>query len=440
MKLPPHIKGSPIIGHYKRFKEDPVKLILDSSEQCGDIFIFKMLNKNIYFVNHPDYIEHVLQTNHRNYVKTPATPLRMIVGNGIFTSDGDEWLKRRKLYQPALNNNSIKSYTSSVLSNTNLMLDHINETLREKDTINISQEMTKVTISIISETLFSTRIDIGTDIWSNIATILEWVGERRIRHPFVVPVNWPTKQNKKFISALDALDQIIYKIIEDKKKNNTNPDDLLSRFMNPDDDKLALLNPKELRDEVMTIFLAGHETSANVLSWVFYMLGKYPEIQDKVYQEVQVLGNRELTYEDLRSLNYTSQVLDETMRLFPPAWHFGRSNLEEDKIGDYIIPKGSAVRISPFTIQRKKEYWTNPNEFDPSRFDASKKHLPYTFIPFGAGPRLCAGRNFAMMEMLLIVAKTIKKFKFEHQGEDVEMAPLLTLRPKTDVLLKTALR
>ncbi len=437
MKRPPKPKGSFLLGHYKQFKQNPIKLLLDASENQGDIFTFKVLNKTIYFVNHPDYIEYVLKTNQKNFIKTPATPLRMIVGDGIFTSDGDEWLKRRKLYQPALNNTSIRSYTSAVIENTNNMLAEMEGT----EEVNFSVEMTKITIAIISETLFSTTVDFKNEMWDNIETILKWVGERRLRHPFVVPAQWKTKKNKVFHQAVANMDEVIYKIIKDRQNSTEEHDDLLSRFMNPTDD-LPKLNPKELRDEVMTIFLAGHETSANVLSWTFYMLGMHPEIQEKVFNEVDALGDKELSFEDLKSLMYTSQVLNETMRLYPPVWHFGRVNLEEDKIGDYVIPKGSAVRISPMAIQRRTKYWDNPELFDPERFslENSKTHIPYTNIPFGGGPRLCAGRNFAMMEMLLIVAKTVRAYKLVHEGKAIAMAPLLTLRPQTDVILKVQKR
>lgn len=439
MKRPPQPKGSFLFGHYKLFKKDPLKLLLTASEECGDIFMLRVLTKKIYFINHPDLVEYILQTNYKNYTKTPNTPLRIVVGNGIFTSDGEEWVKRRKLYQPSLNRSSVQSYTSDVVECTEQMLGEFSD--RSKP-INFSRQMTKLTISILSEALFSTNIVLDTNLWEDMDTIMKWVGERRLRRPFFVPASWPTKKNNKFRGALKRLDQVIYQIIENKKQESFGSNDLVSRFMNPEEDDQWEMSPKELRDEVMSIFLAGHETSANVLSWTFYQLATHPEVQQKIFDEVNTLGEKALTFKDLNSLQYTTQVLNETMRLFPPIWHFGRSNIQIDKIGGYTIPKRTYLRISPITIQRRQDYWKNPESFNPDRFaeNKSKGQTPFTHIPFGAGPRMCPGRNFAMMEMVLIVAMVVRKFKLSYKGEKIEMAPLLTLRTNKDVLLDITIR
>jgi len=438
MKVPPSPKSTPIIGHLGGFKNDPINFMLDSSKELGDAVLFKLLNKKIYFFNHPDAIKHVMQTNYKNYIKSPGyKPLRLLGGMGIFTNDGEEWVRRRKFYQPAFSYNSIQSYSSAVLQNANEMLANWEEKNNASNEINISIEMMKITMNIIGETLFSTRIDYGSGLWKDTTLVLEWISERALRNPFVLPANWPTKKNRDFHKAVKSLNEVIYKIIEDKKKNNSNPDDLLSRFMNPEEKNLVGLNEKELRDEVMTIFIAGHETSANVLSWALYLLAQNQDIQEKVLAEVEILGNRELTFEDLHHLIYTGQVINETMRLYPPVWHLGRMNLAEDEILGYKIPAGSHVRMSPLTLHRNENYWPDAEKFDPERFSIEKtaKQIPFSFIPFGAGPRLCAGRNFAMMEMVLILAKCIRKYQFSYHGDPIEMAPLMTLRSKGDIVL-----
>lgn len=440
MKTPPQVKGGWLTGHYGQFKRDPLGLLTQSSEDLGGVFALKAFNKPIYFVNSPELIEYVTLTNHKNFIKTPATPLRLILGDSIFTTDGEEWLKRRRLYQPALNNTSIRSYVSSVLEASNEMIDQIESTLKDKKELNISSLMTNVTVNVLGKTLFSTTLGFSQQLQDDIAIIMKWIGERRLRHPFVVPVNWPTSSNKKFHSALKNMDEMIYGIIEEKKKEASSSDDLLSKLMADEEGGNSKLNPKELRDEVMTIFLAGHETSANVLNWTFYMLAEHEVIQQKVFEEITMLGDKELVYEDLNKLQYTVQVLNETMRLYPPVWHFGRVNVEDDEIGGYHIPAGSAVRISPYTIQRNSRFWQNPDSFNPDRFEASKEIKPYTFIAFGAGPRLCAGRNFAMMEMVFILVKTLRKYKLSFEGDPVQMAPLITLRSKEDIYLNCSLR
>lgn len=439
MKMPPSPKTQPFIGHLKGFKTDPIQFMLDAAENQGDLVLFKLLNKKIYFLNHPDYVKHILQSNHKNYHKSPGYKhLRHLGGMGIFTSDGEQWLKQRKLYQPAFSAQSIQNYASIVIQNTNLLLDSWPQKVENGEAINISRDMMKVTMGIISESLFSNRINYQSDLGDALSYALEWINDRALKSPFIWPAKWPTSKNRKFSRAVADLDAIVYKIIADKTAHKSESDDLLSRFMNPGEG-LEGLNPQELRDEVMTIFIAGHETSANVLMWAFYELSRNPEIEATLFDEVNAIGNRELTYADLHQLHYTAQVLNETMRLYPPVWHLGRMNLEKDEIGGYEIPAGSHLRISPLVLHRHPDFWENPNQFDPDRFsaEASAKHHPFAFIPFGAGPRLCAGRNFAMMEMVLILAKIVRQFKIvPHQNTFVEIGPLMTLRPKEDVKLR----
>jgi|TARA_R110000737_G_scaffold151521_1_gene180825 cytochrome P450 len=434
MNRPPQLKGSPITGHYGQFKKDPIKLLLRASNELGDIFVLKAFSKSIYFVNHPDLIEYVSQTNYENYIKTPATPLRRILGDSIFTTDGEEWLQKRRLYQPALNNTAIKQYFSLVRESTAEMMEDISTETALHSAVNATRLMTNVTISVLGKTLFGSKLDFGQNIYGDIATIMEWISDRRLRHPFVVPISWPTASNKRFLAAVKSMDQMIYRIIDEKKISDQNPHDLLSRFMNPEEGSLKL-SPKSLRDEVMTIFMAGHETSANVLNWTFYSLARHAEVQEKVFQEIISIENGPLVYDDLHALTYTSQVLQETMRMYPPVWHFGRVTREADKVGGYDIPAGTALRISPLTIHNRPEYWKNPEKFDPSRFDNPQAIKAFTHIPFGAGPRLCAGRNFAMMEMLLIITEVVKTYRLSYEGEPVQMSPMITLRSKGDISL-----
>ncbi len=434
MKLPPQPKGSPIIGHLKQFKNDPINFMLNSSEEFGDIMLFKIFSKKIYFINHPDLIKHVLQDNHKNYVKsTGYKPMRLIVGNGMLTSDGDSWVRSRKFSQSAFNSTAIRSYVSAVTTNANRLM---NDWAQKPDLeINASQEMAKITLAIIGETLFSTRIDFGTNLWKNINYVLEYAGERALRNPFIVPANWPTTKNKKFKKAKSALDELIYGIIDSKRNSEDTESDTLSRLMNYTEGSSNGLSDEELRDEVMTIFLAGHDTTSNTMSWALYSIGIRPDIQQKIFEEVKKLEGREIQYEDLHELTYTTQVINETMRLYPAAWHMGRMNIEDDKLGEYDLPAGSHVRISPLTLHRRVDYWVNPTEFNPERFHPlkAKAQLPYTFIPFGGGPRLCVGRNLALMEMIILLSTIVSKFEISYTGAIPEMSPNITLATKKPV-------
>ena len=434
MKLPPSPKASPVSGHFKPFRKDPIRFLLNTAADQGDISLFKIFSKKIYFINHPDLIRQVMQKNHKNYHKSPSyKQIEELTGQGILTTDGEKWLMQRKLYQPAFSYESIMSYSGIVTRQTDRMLDE----WKAGEEINISREMMKITLGVISESLFSRQIEYNTVLYDAIEYTLKWINDRAMHYPLVAPASWPTKKNKTFRHYVAELDKVIYEIIEHREAESEKPDDLLSRFMYAGDD-LPKLSPKELRDELMTIFLAGHETSANVLMWTLHCLSLYPEVEQKLYEEVHSLGTTELDHTHLRELNYTNMVLNEVMRLFPPVWHLGRMNLEDDTLEDYPLPKGSHVRISPLAIHRHPDFWEEPEKFDPERFseERSKDRHKFCFIPFGAGPRLCAGRNFAMMEMVLILAKLSLRYKISGNYQPVEMAPYLTLRPVNDIEVK----
>jgi cytochrome P450 len=436
MKRPPKLKGAPLIGNYRQFKKNPIDLLLTASEELGDLFMLKAMNKPIYFVNSPEFIEYVTKTNYTNYIKTPATPLRKILGDSIFTTDGEEWLQRRRMYQPALNNTAIRSYFSLIDNCIEGMMDRINDSLHKSDQVNITQLMTDVTVSILGKTLFSIDMELGSHVYDDIATIMEWIGDRRLRHPFVVPLAIKTHRNRKFLNAVASMDGFIYDIIHEKQKTSSGNEDLLSRFMQNEEFDGQKISSKSLRDEAMTIFLAGHETSANVLNWTFYLLAIHSEVQHKVYSEIKAMGEQSLSYEDIRKFPYLIQVLNESMRMYPPVWHFGRVAEKDDYIGEYFVPAGTAVRISPMTIQYNTRYWKNPEKFDPERFQDPTSIDPFVYIPFGAGPRLCAGRNFAMMEMIMIIVRVIRDYQLSYSGAPVEMLPLTTLRSKGDIMLQ----
>lgn len=401
----------------------------------GDIIMYKILNKKVYMINHPDFVKHVLQTNHKNYHKSPGyRPLRLLGGMGIFTNDGEDWLRSRRFYQPAFNHKAVTSYFDVVAKNADELLDEWSD----KTSINASKDMSKITMNVICETLFSTRIPFGSDLWNDMTFALEWIGQRALRNPFVTPLWIPTKNNRRFKRSVRNLNKVIYGIIDEKKNDNQHPNDLLSRFMNPEEEGFKGMNDEELRDEMMTIFIAGHESSANVLSWALYEIAQHPEVQHKLRQEVDAIDWANFNFQDLHALSYCTQVLNETMRLYPPLWHIGRMNLKDDEIGGYKIPAGSHIRMSPLVLQRSAKFWDKPDVFDPERFtnDKVKERNQFLHFPFGAGPRLCAGRNFAMMEMVVILAKIIKSHQLHYLGATAEMSPKMTLRSVDDIRIE----
>lgn len=440
--VPPGPKGNLILGNALGFVKDPINFMMKNTDAWGDIIYFRFFHYKTYFINHPDYIQQVMQENNRKYVKSPGyNPLKLLIGNGIFTSEGNFWLKQRRMYQPAFNKDNIKIYSNAVIESSNALIQRW-EMFNQKDIpINISQEMMKITLEIIGKTLFSTDVSSVTNtVWHSLTLALKFINNRTKYNPFNLPISFPTPNNLRFAKALRLLDNVIFEIIEKRRKSSFQYDDLLSRLMNSrDEESVTQMDDKQLRDEVMTVFLAGHETSANVLTWTLYFLSKYPETEYKVYEEIKNnLGERIVVYDDLPKFVYTTQVLKEIMRLYPPVWLLGRQSIEEDFIDGFKIPKGMHLRISPYVLHRHPKFWNNPEKFDPDRFvnDKEKKLHKFAYIPFGAGPRLCIGQNFAMIEMLIITLLIVQKYKLALvPDQSTEIGQLITLRPKYDILI-----
>lgn len=437
--LPPAPKGDPILGHTRAFAKAPLAFMRNAAAEQGDIVRFQVLHKKVYMLNHPDYAKHVLQQQHKKYIKSPGyRPLRLLVGNGTFTSEGDFWLRQRRMCQPAFSKSSVEIYADAVQTCTQQAIESWQAYAKAKKPINICREMMKLTMEVIGRTLFSTGL--GKDaqyVWEPLTIALDYINKRALRSPFVWPVKVPVSSNVRFQEAVSKLDAIIYGMIEQRKQDQDWPEDLLSTFLQYRDEETGEpMSMEQIRDECMTIFLAGHESSANVLSWAFYEIARNAEVQERMQAEIDATVSSSVpTYADLRSFEYLYQVMNETMRLYPPIWHLGRQNLVEDEIGGYIIPPKTHIRICPFLLHRHPDFWDAPNDFQPDRFNKenSKKQTPFSFIPFGMGPRLCIGRNFALMEMALILAMVLQRFRVHlAPGTEVELGPLLTLRPKED--------
>lgn len=442
-QLPPSPKGIPIFRHALFFRKEPLKFMWNAAKKYGGVVLFKIFRKKVYLVSDAKIAQYVMQKNHSNYVKSPGyEPLRLLVGNGTFTSEGTFWLKQRRLYQPAFAKKQMENYSHAVTDATHHMMDKWEEQREKGQAINASRAMTELTLEVIGRTLFSTNLGVeAKHFFEPLGIALEYVNDRALQSPFVWPSNWPTATNRKFKKAVKNLDRIVYSVMEARKSTDSWPEDLLTVFLRTEDEETGeKLSAEQVRDECMTLFLAGHESSANVLSWLFIELARNPDVETKLFREIKAgIGDAAIQYEDLRKLPYLVQVLNEVMRMYPPIWHLGRMNLEDDVLGNYPIKSGTHIRISPFTIQRSTQYWTKPNVFDPERFSSenSKNIVPGSFIPFGNGPRLCVGSNFAMMEMALIVATIYQKYEVEvSDAELIEMGPLLTLRPDRDVFLK----
>jgi cytochrome P450 len=386
-------------------------------------------------ISEPEYIERVF-THPDIYIKgRDNKTLRFLLGNGLVTSEGEFWLKQRRLIQPLFHKQRLQTFVKKISDCTDVLIKNWEK--RGGEVIDVHDEMTHVTLDIVSQTLMSTEVKGDfKKISDSLLVIME--GMMKI---FKVPTWIPTPGNIRMQLNRKVLDDTIYKIIDDRRKETQSYDDLLTMLMEVEDaDTRERMTNKQLRDEVITIFLAGHETTANALSFSLYLLAQHPGIKQKIVDEFnRVIGEGELTYENVMRLEYTTWVIKESMRLYPPVWGITRDASREDVIGGYRIKKGDSIAMSPWAVHRLERIWENPTKFDPERFSPErfKNVHRYAWFPFGGGQRMCIGNNFAMMEMQIVLALMCTKFNFSiGDGFELDLEPLVTLRPRHGMMLK----
>jgi cytochrome P450 len=430
--------GHRLLGSLPAVRKDPIALFLDSARTYGDIARLRFGPRTGHIVSHPDYVKHVLQDNFRNYGKQTRgfQALRELLGQGLLTAEGDFWLKQRRTAQPAFHHQHIASFADTMGRVTGEMLDAWDRSPDPTVPVDVADLMMNLTMRIVGLTLLSRDVSgNAADVGQALNTILH-LTMSHITRIVDIPRSWPTKRNRTFKSARATLDGIVLQIIADRRQAGATAEkDLLTMLMAAKDPETGEgMSDAQLRDEVMTIFLAGHETTANALTWTWYLLSKHPGIARQMEEEVdRVLSGRVPTLADLGQLTYTKQVLEESMRLYPPAWMIARSATGEDTIGGYHIPQGSIVFTSPYVTHRHPEFWPNPEGFDPDRFTAEQtaQRHKFAYFPFGGGPRLCIGREFALMEAHLIIAQVAQRYRLHLvAGHPVEPEPMVTLRPR----------
>ena len=430
----PGPKGWPLVGLAGEFRANPLALLTRSIQQHGDVVRLKLV-RNAYIVNHPDGVRHVLHDHHLNYKKNFVYDrLKSVLGDGLLTSSGDLWKRQRKLAQPAFHRQRIKGFADLMSTHTARMLERWRSLAASRKTFDVHHEMMRLTFSIIGEALFSLNLEGGTaEVGQALHDALE-ISQRRFTAFFIPPKQLPTPDNRRFAAAMKVLDRVVEEIIQTRRAASDLGSDLLGMLMAARDEETGeAMDNRQLRDEVMTMVLAGHETTANALSWVFYLLSKSPGVARRVQQEArEVLGQRAPSMEDVPNLRYTQQVIEESMRLYPPVWIIGREAVEDDVIQGVRILKGSSILLVPFTTHRHKDFWEHPEGFDPDRFapELSQKRHRYAYFPFAAGPRMCIGDGFAKMEMPIILAMVAQRYALHLEpGFVPELDPVVTLRP-----------
>lgn len=433
--IAPGPRGHWLLGNLREFRSDVLGLLDESARTFGDVVRFRLGPQVIHLLNHPEYVEYVLQKNARNFDKQTRSArfIRSVTGDSLLTTNGEFWQRQRRLIQPTFHHQNIDGFVESMTLATASMLEHWGGQAAKEEPLDIASEMMRLTYTIVGRTLF--RSDVGAD-----AKTIEDAMRVILPHTFGRLgriFNWPdwvpTPQNRRFREAIRAIDDVVYRIIDQHRQAQMagqSDHDLLSMLLRVRDPETGSgFSDQQLRNETITFLLAGHETTANALTWAFYLLSQHPEVEAQLAEEVSsVLGGRPPQLADLPRLNLTKRVLQEAMRLYPPIWIIERRVIGDDAVGGYRLPAGSTVVVAPYTLHRHPTFWDVPNTFDPGRFTSG---APGAYIPFGAGPRFCIGNEFAMLEAQLITAMVAQSFRLRLvPGHRVEPLAGITLRAR----------
>ncbi len=393
----------------------------------------KLGNERICFINHPDLIRSVLVTDHKNFTKGLGLErARKLLGQGLLTSEVPLHLRQRRLMQPAFHQDRIRAYGAAMVKHGTALANE----WKDGATIDAAQQMGQLTLGIVAETLFGSAIESeAKEVGEALTAVMETFLLTLL--PFVdllEKLRLPATQ--RGLHARDRLNKIIYKMINERRASGEDHGDLLTMLLDAQDSEGDGdgMSDEQVCDEAMTIFLAGHETTANALAWTWYLLSQHPDIETRLHAELdQVLGDQPPSFEKMRALTFTEKIVTESMRLYPPAWMIGRRAIHECDLGGYRIPARTLVLMSQFVMHRNAQYFVDPLTFDPDRWTPEfKTHLPrFAYFPFGGGPRQCIGEGFAWMELVLLMATLSQRWKLRLvPGHPVELQPVVTLRPK----------
>ena len=391
----------------------------------------------------PEDAKHVLQENHRNYGRSPAFEvLKIFLGNGLLTSDGDFWRRQRRLAQPAFHRQKLAALAHTMITETADWLGELNRPDINQP-VNVSQAFMDVTMRIVCKTLFGSDVAAQLGGLSASLDTLNYMANERMLSPVRLPLSWPTPGNRRFRQAGVQVDSFIYGVIDQRRKNslaNEQGDDLLGMLLSAEDEESGeQMSDQQLRDECVTLFAAGHETTAVSMAWTIHLLTQHPDVFARLRAESQsILGDARIPSPDaFRSLTYTMQVVQESLRLYPPAWIMSRLALADDHIGPYTIPAGATALVCPYLLHRDPANWPDPDRFDPDRFapGGQKERLhSYAYLPFGGGPRLCIGNQFALLEMQILLAMFVRQFDLSaFANQRIMPKPLITLRPNRPI-------
>jgi len=431
----PGPRGGFLLGCLGEFRRDPIGLLARVTCQYGDVVRLRFGPIVAHVVNHPDYIRQVLEERYQNYDKRTrsVSKMRATCGASLLTEDGPTWLRHRRLVQPVLLRQAVEQYVPMVTAATASMLERWQGAARAARPLDVVSEMMRLTLTLASRVLFGS--DVSGDaalIERSLAVILQdtWRRVENIVDPAAVS---PAFHRKGFLRAVDAIDAVVYRIIENRRRGKGADDNLLAALLGArDQGSSAGLTDRELRDATITMLLAGHETTANALAWTFSLVFRSPEAEQELAREVrEILGRRLPKRGDLERLQYAGMTFAEAIRLYPSIWIMERRVVADDELGGYAIPARSMLLISPFVLHRHPRYWDDPERFDPLRFSPRQaaERPKHTYIPFGSGPHQCIGRFMAPMVARLILAMVVQRFRLKPVSAESPLPlPGITLR------------
>ena len=421
------------VGQMYAFSRDPLTLLAGVAREYGDVARFWGGPRPIYLLSHPDHVRDMLVTHNARFRKGRALQrAKRLLGEGLLTSEGEFHRRQRRLAQPAFHRQRVAAYGR-------VMVEYAERTSarwRDRQELDVSEEMMRLTLAVVGKTLFDAEVESDADeVGSALTEVMNLFGYLML--PFSELLEkLPLPPQRRFLRARARLDAVIYRIIEERRREGRDRGDLLSTLLDAVDEEgdRTGMTDEQLRDEVMTIFLAGHETTANALTWAWFLLAQNPEAEATLHAELDevLAGGRAPTPEDVPALRYTEMVVSETMRLYPPAWALGRLALVDYEVGGYLIPRGSLVLVSQYVMHRDPRFWPEPERFDPERWTAEAKAArpQFSYFPFGGGPRRCVGEGFAWTEAVLIRAALARRWRLRlPPGTVVPTEPRITLRP-----------
>lgn len=430
---PPSVPPDPGVQHDVGSTDESIDLMVRWFHELGDTYRVFAPGRNswTWVIHHPDDVKRVFVTNHRNYTKGVGLDrVKLLLGNGIMTSEGEFWRRQRRMMQPAFHRKVIEKFAAMIRQESAQLVDRWEAATDRGETVNITDSMSEFTLAVVLHSIFSE--DLGRlvrDLHDN---------------PFMM-VTKESKRDPRFAYQFRQLGKVVLELVRERRATNTQHFDFLQMLMEATDpDSGAQMSERELMDEILTLVVAGHETTASALNWTWWLLSRNPSVEARVHAEQDAVGDIGLaSYADLEKLPYTMQVLEESMRLYPPGWLLSRRTIGPDTLGGFEIPPGTDVFVSPYVIHRHPQFWENPEAFDPDHFEPARvegRHK-FAYIPFASGPRHCIGENFSLHEMMLHLNGATRRFRLRDvETGPVQMEARINLRTAQELFMRVEKR